>query len=465
MSVDLHLMVSLQSETVSRLARSTAGALVAGLWQGMVLCAATGVLLKAVPKSSATLRFVIWAAVFGVSAAMPLVNLAGLPSLVPIEARRGSQVVLDLSWSYLLAGLWVSAAMYRLVQLAMQGMGLRTMWKTARPVEAEVLTNLDAPLVVDGRKVELCTSSEVDRPSVIGFFAPRILIPGWLFGQLTATELNHIVLHELEHLRRRDDWVNLFQKIGLVLLPLNPALFWIDRRLSTERELACDDGVLERTKMPRAYAASLTSIAERRLSLQRHGRLGTLALAATGLRRQRSDLGKRIESILGRRTPLNRAVAGGFATAMVAGILGAGVGLAHAPRLVSFGTRAQHASVEGAHDSLLAPVAASARVPQVFATAKIQDPVAKFEDVSFHATSTLRVKRTKPVARRAVTTARVQQVSQNVAVTPKRQQFTVLASWEESPVSGVVVQTPDGKFFLAPFAAVPTQAGWLIVQL
>ena len=51
-------------------------------------------------------------------------------------------------------------------------------------------------------------------------------------------------MHEMEHLRRGDDWTNLLQKAGLVFFPLNPASFWVERRLCAERELACDDCVL-----------------------------------------------------------------------------------------------------------------------------------------------------------------------------------------------------------------------------
>ena len=93
---------------------------------------------------------------------------------------------------------------------------------------------------------------------MIGFFSPRILIPEELFERLTTMELEQIVLHEMGHLRRADDWMNLVQKIGLVLVPLNPALLWIERRLCFERELACDDAVLRSTRAPKAYATCLT---------------------------------------------------------------------------------------------------------------------------------------------------------------------------------------------------------------
>ena len=100
---------------------------------------------------------------------------------------------------------------------------------------------------------------------MIGFFSPRILIPEELFARLTTAEFGQIVLHEVGHLRRADDWINLLQKLSLVVVPLNPVLMWIERRLCLERELACDDDVLRLTKAPKAYATCLTNLAEHRL--------------------------------------------------------------------------------------------------------------------------------------------------------------------------------------------------------
>ena len=133
---------------------------------------------------------------------------------------------------------------------------------------------------------------------MIGFLAPRILIPEWLFARLTPGELEQVVLHEAEHLRRRDDWTNLLQKLSLVLFPLNPALAWMERRLCREREMACDEGVVRRTQAPRAYAACLTSLAER--GLQR--RVQALSLGAF---ERRPELVHRVHSILRRRQALH----------------------------------------------------------------------------------------------------------------------------------------------------------------
>ena len=95
-----------------------------------------------------------------------------------------------------------------------------------------------------GRRAELCLSDEVDRPSVVGFFRPRILLTPELFACLSAAELEQVVLHEMEHVRRYDDWTNLLQKLSLALVPLHPVLLWVERRMCLERELACDDRVM-----------------------------------------------------------------------------------------------------------------------------------------------------------------------------------------------------------------------------
>jgi hypothetical protein len=80
-----------------------------------------------------------------------------------------------------------------------------------------------------------------------------------------ASELKQIILHEMAHLDRGDDWTNLLQKLLRALCPLNPALFWAERHLCLEREQACDDAVLDAAGNARAYATCLTKLAETRL--------------------------------------------------------------------------------------------------------------------------------------------------------------------------------------------------------
>jgi beta-lactamase regulating signal transducer with metallopeptidase domain len=129
---------------------------------------------------------------------------------------------------------------------------------TMHPVLQETLAQCDAV-----RPVTVCSSSAVKVPTAIGFFKPVILIPEWALRDLPVEELKIILLHEFAHLRRWDDWTNLAQKIVRALFFFHPAVWWIEKRLSLEREMACDDAVLAKTRDPRAYAECLVSLAEK----------------------------------------------------------------------------------------------------------------------------------------------------------------------------------------------------------
>jgi len=310
--------------------------LVTSIWQGAVIVCGLEICLRLMLRISAAQRFAIWAAGFGVVAGLPLLALMHLGSAegagvwssgVSVESAA-PMLQLDARWGLAIAGLWIAASLMRGASLAVHSMRLRRVWKAAQPME--ICHNLTAALEnVRGGRVTVCTTEMLDRPSVIGFLAPRILIPEWLMGRLSASELEQIVLHEAEHLRRGDDWTNLAQKLWLVAFPLNPALAWIEHRLCQQREMACDEGVVRITNAPRAYAACLASLAERGLDR----RAEALSLGAW---HRRSELVARVHRILIRKRGLNRAAAAALLGAMGCALVAGSIEMARAPQLVAF---------------------------------------------------------------------------------------------------------------------------------
>ncbi|HSY70375.1 MAG TPA: M56 family metallopeptidase [Edaphobacter sp.] len=444
--MDLAMGIGLMQgvESVSRL---VANSFVSGLWQGVVLAAGVGVCLRLVPRTTAAVRFAIWTAVFAVLAVLPLWHAYAVRAGSE-TAGRSALVQVDVRWSFAIAALWVMVSLVRGVKLAMSAVRLRAIWKRAVPVEghAEMLS------AAGFRGVELCTSTDVDRPSVIGFFSPRILIPEELFSRLTAAEFGQIVLHEAGHLRRADDWINLLQKLGLVLVPLNPVLMWIERRLCLERELACDDEVLRLTKAPKAYATCLTNLAEHRL--------GRRAVALSlGAWEKRSELARRVHSILRRGDGMGRTQARVVMSALVLALLGGATGLARCPQFVSF-------------SQTTSPV--SAEVPSL---------PAGYQAVSFHASGnqvgaaheTLlkasmpmdrRVQPVGPTAakpRRTVSAPAFLRSRQRRIGTQQLRRYVVLSSWDES--GRPILLTVDERVFSSSYAALPTAGGWLLIQL
>lgn len=112
------------------------------------------------------------------------------------------------------------------------------------------------------RSVKVRITSSFISPCLIGFIRPVILIPENLLANLEPQEIRQILSHELAHLKRFDDWTILFQKILASLFSFQPAVLWIGKQMSLERELACDDSVIDSGEIPRSYALCLTRLAE-----------------------------------------------------------------------------------------------------------------------------------------------------------------------------------------------------------
>jgi len=117
-------------------------------------------------------------------------------------------------------------------------------------------------LVNMNRKVSIYASCEIKMPMAVGLKNPIILIPYKILGNLTEEQLSYVMLHELSHIKRWDDWANLVQRIIEVFYFWHPAILWINKRLNLEREIACDDYVITLSNEPKSYARCLTRLIE-----------------------------------------------------------------------------------------------------------------------------------------------------------------------------------------------------------
>ena len=185
----------------------------------------------------------------------------------------------------------------------------------------------------------------------------------------------------MEHLRRGDDWTNLLQKAVRAVLFFHPAVWWIDARLSVEREMACDDAVLAHTGDARSYAGSLIGLLERNCA--RRG--WSMAQAAVAKAREATE---RIARILnGGAAATTRVGRGALGLAAGLCLTASGV-LTVTPQLVGFGPASSTAQAQlgnrpvvGEHVGLDAVVPAdgspraAAAVPAMFRPAAAHRPV------------------------------------------------------------------------------------------
>jgi beta-lactamase regulating signal transducer with metallopeptidase domain len=295
---------------------------------------------------NAMTRFAVWFSTLLVIAGLPLLTRTG--STLDVASVHRPELTVSSVWAAWLFGAWAVIASGLLIRLGFSLWHVHALRRECREIDGDLHPALKevAEEFLNGkfqgtRRVKLLVSEDVRVPTALGFFRPAVVLPSWTLRDLSADELKAIVLHELAHLRRWDDWTNLAQKFLKVLFFFHPAVWWIDSRLALEREIACDDMVLEQTANAKTYAASLVSVAEKVVAEKmRMGR--ALALAQSALGRMR-EVSQRIAQILDPKRPRSN---GGWrpAVAMIGTLAVVTLGaMPYAPELISFQTKAEPA--------------------------------------------------------------------------------------------------------------------------
>jgi beta-lactamase regulating signal transducer with metallopeptidase domain len=258
------------------LAQTAVAPVLNSLPEGLLVALFAWGTLHVMPRHNSRTRFAIWFIALLTIVALPCIGFTREHSLLAASSAH-SLIELTSRVGLFIFLFWILAASIALLRLAIGLWHLRALRRDCTAIDEseldprvretvrETVRNAAAEFS-SSRSVTLTTSGRVSVPAAIGFFRPMIVLPHWALNELTPDELRVILLHEFAHLQRWDDWTNLLQKIVRALFLFHPAVWWIDNKLSLEREMACDDLVLAETDNPRGYAQCLISLLERNFS-------------------------------------------------------------------------------------------------------------------------------------------------------------------------------------------------------
>jgi beta-lactamase regulating signal transducer with metallopeptidase domain len=279
------------------------------LWQGVALAVSLLLVLHLLPRVNAATRYVLW---WGAFAALLYIGWQAWPASAIgnfVSNTGGSaepalliQVQpLPASVLSLIAMIWASVALFKLLQIIPSLNALYRLKDECRPFPRGLEEQLPFWLEAGGRRVRLALCDRLPGAALLGLHDPCIALPSAVVDGLSSADLDQIILHEYGHVQRRDDWMRLLQTLLEAALWMHPATFLIGRELSLEREVACDDWVIARTRSPRNYARCLSRVAE-----QTQGRVRP-ALAQPLFGGQR-DLVRRVDRLLDSRRNARRRV-------------------------------------------------------------------------------------------------------------------------------------------------------------
>ena len=162
------------------------------------------------------------------------------------------------------------------------------------------------------RKVQIWLSDIVKTPVTIGSLRPVILLPVAAINNLSVNQVEAIILHELNHIRRYDYLFNLLINFIKTILYFNPFVKLFVKSIEREREISCDEMVIQFQYQPEEYASALLLLQKNQQQI--------MMIAAAG---KNHDLLDRVESILGIGKKTNfslRQIAIPFITVAVIGL-------------------------------------------------------------------------------------------------------------------------------------------------
>ncbi|MGQ0633473.1 MAG: M56 family metallopeptidase [Planctomycetaceae bacterium] len=159
---------------------------------------------------------------------------------------------------------WLAGAPLTLLILAVGVAGADRLRRHATPLDrsdvAAVCRRLQAALRIRQR-VAVAICERLGGPILVGIIRPAILLPPAVLAECSMQQIEMILLHELAHVRRCDNLVNLGQRLIEALLFFHPVVWWLSRWVRLERENCCDQIVLAHAGPPELYAETLAALA------------------------------------------------------------------------------------------------------------------------------------------------------------------------------------------------------------
>lgn len=246
-------------------------------WQGAIIAVAAKLVSSALPALRPRAQYAISLFAMLAMAAAAVATFAweqvrlgkGDAAFGPEAATIGAVIIPQgiepmslLPW---LDAVW-AAGVLALALRTLNGLwAIHRLKANAQPVpEALAARFARAALILGLSNVHIRMHAGIDSPFVVGVFRSVVYLPVSAVMTLSPDQIDAVLAHELEHIRRADFAWNLLQTVLETLFFYHPAVWWLGRSLREQRELACDDAAVRTCSDPLTYATALLRLEEQR---------------------------------------------------------------------------------------------------------------------------------------------------------------------------------------------------------
>jgi len=179
------------------------------------------------------------------------------------------------------------------------------------------------------RPPQLYVTDQLESPALAGFFRTVVLVPSWMTRPESHSMLDWSLRHELIHRRHLDSVGGFVVTISKTLFFFNPLVWWLAGKWREETELACDEEVVRQTGDHMTYAENLYATLA-------HVHGGRRVAVGASLFATRTQIGKRIETLLRNEGACKKAGRPGFVLVAIVALASVVTGAEPGARAVFF---------------------------------------------------------------------------------------------------------------------------------
>jgi bla regulator protein blaR1 len=243
------------------------------LWQSTIFAIAAWLLTLALRKNRASVRYWIWFAssvkfLIPFSLLVTIGNKFSWHSSPTITQPQFTNVINEISQPFatlaetstaippshassalpiILLAIWLCGAVVVLIFWLRSLHQVRTIKRTASLLPL----NLSIAVMSSPARME---------PGVFGIINPVLILPEGITDRLTPAHLKSVIAHELCHVQRKDNLTAAIHMAVETIFWFHPFVWWIQTRLVSERERACDEAVVNAANNPQIYAEAILNV-------------------------------------------------------------------------------------------------------------------------------------------------------------------------------------------------------------
>jgi beta-lactamase regulating signal transducer with metallopeptidase domain len=263
--------------------------------RALCVAALAAIFILFLRRSSPRLKHAVWVTVSVSMLAFPLITLfappwlvAGIPQVVRLpfaqenvpQVKSATAIKIDYTnqvmlqplavtvpsaptWAFLTAGAYFVGLLAFVLRLAL-GLKLSNQLVANSTTLRDSVANRVLKDIASRQSAlyplpEVLESERIHVPCVVGCERPAILLPVEWHGWDDAT-LEAVLAHELTHVRRGDWHFVILAAVNKCVFWFHPLAWWLERHLAALAEQASDEGALDVTRDPAAYASVLLEV-------------------------------------------------------------------------------------------------------------------------------------------------------------------------------------------------------------